>query len=88
MHQNNRILVRQRIALLIAILVFGSFTASAQTNVFNLADFDPVGDGGSDDGEKKPIRGKRTIGSNLCVSFLPFLRLIQVAHDPNLNPPA
>ena len=50
MHQNNRILVRQRIALLIAILVFGSFTASAQTNVFNLADFDPVGDGASDDG--------------------------------------
>lgn len=50
MHQNNRILVRQRIALLIAILVFGSFTASAQTNVFNLADFDPVGDGVADDG--------------------------------------
>ena len=50
MNQNNRILVRQRIALLIAILVFGSFTASAQTNVFNLADFDPVGDGVADDG--------------------------------------
>lgn len=50
MNQNNRILVRQRIALLIAILVFGSLTASAQSNVFNLADFDPVGDGVSDDG--------------------------------------
>jgi len=50
MNQNNRILVRQRIALLIAILVFGSITASAQSNVFNLADFDPVGDGVADDG--------------------------------------
>lgn len=50
MDQYNRTFVRQRIALLIAILVFGSFTATAQTNVFNLADFDPVGDGVTDDG--------------------------------------
>src|SRR5687767_15863312 len=50
MNQNIRILMRQRIALLIAILVFGSITASAQSNVFNLADFDPVGDGVADDG--------------------------------------
>src|SRR5687767_9493950 len=50
MDQYTRILVRQRITLLIAILIFGSFTASAQTNVFNLPDFDPAGDGVSDDG--------------------------------------
>ena len=51
MDQNNRILVRQRISLLIAILVFGSFSVSAQTtDVFNLADFEPAGDGVTDDG--------------------------------------
>ncbi|HEX5964889.1 MAG TPA: carboxypeptidase regulatory-like domain-containing protein [Pyrinomonadaceae bacterium] len=51
MDQNNRNLVRHRISLLIAILVFGSFTASAQTNdVFNLADFEPASDGITDDG--------------------------------------
>ena len=39
-----------RLAVCFALLVFGCFTANAQTPTFNLADFGAVGDGVTDDG--------------------------------------
>ena len=46
----NRGFRQVRLAVCFALLLFASFTASAQTSTFNLADFGAVGDGVTDDG--------------------------------------
>src|SRR5687768_15714848 len=50
MKLDNRCFRQLRLAVCFALLLFSSLSASAQTPVFNLADFGAVGDGVTDDG--------------------------------------
>ena len=50
MKPDKRCFRQPRLAVCIALLIFSSLTATAQTPVFNLADFGAVGDGVADDG--------------------------------------